>query len=90
MSNAFEVMAEIQAPIKESLYVVPLFDDGYVINSFLRISSKWQENSKPVYLSLLMNEKQLLSIVNNKHLFDSEMIAAAYSLLYEYERANVS
>ncbi len=57
MSDTFEVMAEIQSPIKESLYVVPLFEDGYVTHAMLKVASKVEDNSKSVYLSLLMNEK---------------------------------
>ena len=88
MSDTFQYQAEIVC--KDSLYVVPFIGDVDVTYAMLKVASNVEGNSKPVYLSLLMNEKQLLSIVNNKHLFDSEMIAAAYSLLYEYERANVS
>lgn len=86
--NILEFQSEIQC--KDSLYVVPLLHgNGDIVSAFLKISSDWQNNEKPLYLSLLMNEKQLLTIINNKHLFDSEMISSAYALLAEYERIKI-
>lgn len=57
--------------------------------SFYAIASDLLTNDKPVYLSLLMSERQVRQIIENKHLFDLDLVNAAYLLLNHYNTLKI-
>ena len=80
--------------VKEGLYVssLPDFHDENNVSTVAVLSCSASDvslNRKPVLLSLLMNEKQLQTILDNKHLFDSDLVGSAYKLMGEYEQIQI-
>lgn len=37
-----------------------------------------------MFMGLLMSEKQINTIIQNKHLFDNQLVSAAYAILSEF------
>lgn len=74
----------VAVPDKHNMY----FDSGSHIYIEIRdtytimvsADNAIQNNIKPVYGGLLMNRQQLQQIIDNKHLFDTGLVNAAYLL----------
>lgn len=54
------------------------------------VSADLSKNEKPVYLSIMMDEQQLKSIIDNENLFDKSLINAAYLLLSQYKSLEIN
>lgn len=76
-----------------------MFKDGvYYLESpdnkaqccLIAIAADLSENEKPVYLSVMMDEKQIKSIIDNENLFDKSLVNSVYLLLSQYKSLEIN
>lgn len=71
---------------RDGIYVIDFL--GHI--SLIGNASDLSSNEHPVYLSLMMDRKQIQAILDNQHLFDIGMVNAARLIALSYDAAEIS